>query len=197
MSKKYKVIPEDVIQNIIEFLDEVQFDAATENDRESIHKINFCNWAINELLNSYDGYLKRDSKRKKSKDDYIEENLMDWNFPEMTEDEYEKLVDQFDAFFKGWKKETEEKKPRRKPNKSNIDKVVNHMSLKEIKDMLLDDDTLTNKERMDLYYEEHLRVQKEKEQKKLKRGAKPIDDIMKELGLTFSDGTQTLNKKNK
>jgi len=122
---------------------------------------------------------------------------MDWNFPEMTEDEYEKLVDQFDAFFKGWKKETEEKKPRKKPNKSNIDKVVNHMSLKEIKDMLLDDDTLTNKERMDLYYEEHLRVQKEKEQKKLKRGAKPIDDIMKELGLTFSDGTQTLNKKNK
>ncbi len=197
MSKKYKVIPEDVIKNIIEFLDEVQFDAATENDRESIHKINFCNWAINELLNSYDGYLKRDGKGSKSKDDYIEENLMDWNFPEMTEDEYEKLVDQFDAFFKGWKRETEGKKPRRKPNKSNIDKVVQHMSLKDIKEMLMDDESLTNKERMDLYYEEHLRVQKEKEQKRLKRGAKPIDDIMKELGLTFSDGSQTSPKKKK
>ena len=63
--------------------------------------------------------------------------------------------------------------------------------------MLMDDETLTNEERMDLYYEEHLRVQKEKEQKRLMRGAKPIDDIMKELGLTFSDGTQTLNKKKK
>jgi hypothetical protein len=198
MSKKYKVIPEDVIQNIIDFLDEVQFDAATDgSDKESIHKINFCNWAINELLNSYDGYIKRDGKRKKSKDDYIEENLMDWNFPEMTEEEYEKLVDQFDAFFKGWKRETDGYKPRRKPNKSNIDKVVGHMSLQDIKDMLLDDDTLTNKERMDLYYEEHLRVQKEKEEKRLVRGAKPIDKIMKELGLTFSDGTQTLNKKKK
>jgi hypothetical protein len=122
---------------------------------------------------------------------------MDWNFPEMTEEEYEKLVDQFDAFFKGWKRETDGYKPRRKPNKSNIDKVVGHMSLQDIKDMLLDDDTLTNKERMDLYYEEHLRVQKEKEEKRLVRGAKPIDKIMKELGLTFSDGTQTLNKKKK
>ena len=198
MSKKYKVIPEDVIQNIIDFLDEVQFDAATDgSDKESIHKINFCNWAINELLNSYDGYIKRDGKRKKSKDDYIEENLMDWNFPEMTEEEYEKLVDQFDAFFKGWKRETDGYKPRRKPNKSNIDKVVGHMSLQDIKDMLLDDDTLTNEERMDLYYEEHLRVQKEKEEKRLVRGAKPLDEIMKDLGLTFSDGSQTSPKKKK
>ena len=198
MNKKYKVIPEDVIQNIIDFLDEVQFDAATDgSDKESIHKINFCNWAINELLNSYDGYIKRDGKRKKSKDDYIEENLMDWNFPEMTEEEYEKLVDQFDAFFKGWKRETDGYKPRRKPNKSNIDKVVGHMSLQDIKDMLLDDDTLTNEERMDLYYEEHLRVQKEKEEKRLVRGAKPLDEIMKDLGLTFSDGSQTSPKKKK
>ena len=142
--------------------------------------------------------LKRDGKKKgKSKDDYIEENLMDWNFPEMTEDEYEKLVDQFDAFFKGWKRETDGYKPRRKPNKSNIDKVVGHMSLQDIKDMLLDDDTLTNEERMDLYYEEHLRVQKEKEEKRLVRGAKPLDEIMKDLGLTFSDGSQTSPKKKK
>ena len=86
---------------------------------------------------------------------------------------------------------------KRKPNKSNIDKVVGHMSLQDIKDMLLDDDTLTNEERMDLYYEEHLRVQKEKEEKRLVRGAKPLDEIMKDLGLTFSDGSQTSPKKKK
>ena len=188
MNKKYKVIPEDVIHNIIEFLDEVQFDAATDGrDKESVHKVNFCNWAINELLNSYDGYLKRDNRNKKSKDNYIEENLMDWNFPEMTEEEYEKLVNQFDAFFKGWKRETEGKKPRRKPNKSNIDRVVGHMSLNEIKEFLLDDDTLTNEESMDLYYEEHLRVQKEKEEKRQLRGSKPLDQIMKEIGIKPSN----------
>jgi len=186
---KYKIISEDIVNNLIEFLDEVQFDAASNgNDHESMQKINFCNYMISELLNSYDGYLTKDIRKKgKSKDNYIEENLMDWNFPEMTEEEYLKLVNQFDAFFKGWKRETEGNKPRRKPNKSNIDKVVNHMPLDEIKDMLLDDETLTNKERMDLYYEEHLRVKKEKEEKRQLRGSKPLDQIMKELNILPSD----------
>jgi len=197
---KYKIVSEDTIKNLIEFLDEVQFDAATDGrDKESVHKVNFCNWAINELLNSYDGYLKRDNRNKKSKDNYIEETLMDWNFPDMTEEEYDKLVDQFDAFFKGWKQETDEHKPKRKPkpNKSNIDRVVGHMPLNEIEEMLKDDESLTNEERMDLYYDEYLRVKKEKEEKRLARGAKPLDQVMKEIGLTFSDGSQTLSKKKK
>ena len=55
---KYKIITEELMKNIIDFLDEVQFDAAAENTPEDMHKVNFCNWAINELLNSYDGYVK-------------------------------------------------------------------------------------------------------------------------------------------
>ena len=43
---KYKLINEDTMKNLIEFLDEVQFDAATDGDVESMHKVNFCNWAI-------------------------------------------------------------------------------------------------------------------------------------------------------
>ena len=187
---KYKIISEDIVNNLIEFLDEIQFDAATDgNDHESMQKINFCNYMISELLNSYDGYLAKGTKnpKGKSKDNYIEENLMDWNFPEMTEDEYEKLVNQFDAFFKGWKRETEEKKPKRKPNKSNIDKVVGHITLNEIKEMLLDDESLTNEERMDLYYEEHRRVQKEKEDKKQLRESRSLNQIMEELNLKPSN----------
>ena len=69
MKKKFKVISEDLQKNLIEFLDEIQFDAATDGrDAESMQKINFCTWAINELLNGYDGYLK-DSNDKKSRDD--------------------------------------------------------------------------------------------------------------------------------
>ena len=186
---KYKIISEDIINNLIEFLDEIQFDAATNgNDHESMQKINFCNYMISELLNSYDGYLTKDIKKKgKSKDNYIEETLMDWNFPEMTEDEYDKLVDQFDAFFKGWKPDSWKPKRKPKPNKSNIDKVVGHMSLDEIKEYLLDDEELTNEERMDLYYEEHLRVKKEKERRQLKKCAKPLDKIMEELNIKPSN----------
>ena len=54
MEKKFKIISEDLQKNLIEFLDEVQFDAATDgSDVESMQKIDFCNWAIKELLDSY------------------------------------------------------------------------------------------------------------------------------------------------
>ena len=64
---KYKLIKEDSIKNIIEFLDEIQFEAAKLNTTDAHHQVNFCNWAINELLNSYNVMTLRDSK--KSKDD--------------------------------------------------------------------------------------------------------------------------------
>ena len=203
MKKKYKIISEDLMKNLIEFLDEVQFDAASENDKESMHKINFCSWAIKELLDSYDGYLKENPK-KKTRDDYVDETFMDWNLPEMDDEEYEKLVAQFDAFLKGWEKEYNKKNPKKKIkreprkdtfNRPHIEDVNQYMSLDEIKEYLLDDDELTNEERFDLYYSEHQREQRKKERKRLRRGAKPLDDIMKELGLKYSDGSQTLPKK--
>ena len=101
MKKKYKLISADTIKNLIEFLDEIQFDAAKhKDDKESMHIINFCNWAINDLLNSYDAYVKSNSK--KSREDYVDETFMDWNLPEMDDEEYEKLVDLFDNFLKNW-----------------------------------------------------------------------------------------------
>ena len=220
MKKKYKILSEDVVRNLIEFLDEIQFDAATENTPEDMHKVNFCTWAIQELLNSYDGYLRDKPKdkpydssnkpNKKSRQDYVDETFMDWNLPEMDDEEYEKLVDQFDSFLKSWEKEYNKKNPQKKNKKQtrkdlrqdkfhrpHIEDVNQYMSLDEIKEYLLDDDELTNEERFDLYYSEHKREQRKKERRRLRRGAKPIDKIMKELGMTFSDGSQTLNKKKK
>jgi len=39
---KYKIIPDDIVKNMIEFLDEIQFEAAASNKREDLHRINFC-----------------------------------------------------------------------------------------------------------------------------------------------------------
>ena len=58
MKKKYKIISEDLYQNLIDFLDEIQLEAAKENTTQDMHIVNFCSWAIKELLDSYDGYLK-------------------------------------------------------------------------------------------------------------------------------------------
>tara|TARA_B100000131_G_scaffold276367_1_gene279518 strand:- start:95 stop:703 length:609 start_codon:yes stop_codon:yes gene_type:complete len=174
---KYKIVTEDLVKNLIEFLDEIQFDAAAEKDAESMQKVNFCNWAIQELLNSYDGILKnkKDSKypknpNKKSRDQYVDETFMDWNLPEMTDEEYEKLVDQFDAFLRGWEKEYLKNNKKKKPKKTDgedwkprIEDVAQHCSLEEIRDMLLDDPELTDHERFELYYEEHERVNRKKE----------------------------------
>ena len=169
MSKKFKIISEDLQKNLIEFLDEIQFDAAGNGSVDDMHKVNFCSWAINELLNSFDGYVKEEPK-KKSREDYVDETFIDWNLPEMSDEDYEKLVDHFDSFLRGWEKEYYKKNPDKKSNKSRKEKefkphledVAEYMSLEDIKEMLLDDPELSDHERFELYYEEHVRVQKEK-----------------------------------
>ena len=168
---KYKIIPVEVIKNLIEFLDEIQFDAATSQSPEDLHKVNFCSWIIQELLNSYDAYFKSDKSKKKSRDDYVDETFMDWNLPEMSDEDYEKLVDTFDAFLRGWEEEYYKNNPKGKPKqdrlyKPHLEDVAEYMSLEDIKEMLLDDTELTDHERFELYYEEHLRVQKEKKKAK-------------------------------
>ena len=202
--KKYKIISKDLQKNLIDFLDEIQFDAAKSQSVDDMHKINFCNWAINELLNSYDGFLREEPKKKK-REDYVDETFMDWNLPEMSDEEYEKLVDQFDAFLRGWEKEYLKKHPNKKIkkeprkdtfNKPHIDDVAEYMSLSEIEEFLKDDPELTDWERFELYYEERERVRKKKEQEKLEKGAKSLDQIMKELNISPSDKPNKNNPKN-
>ena len=199
---KYKIITEELMKNLIDFLDEVQFDAASENTPEDKQKVNFCNWAIQELLNSYDGIIKYKGSNKypkkpnkKSRDQYVDETFMDWNLPEMTDKEYEKLVDQFDAFLRGWEKEYLKKNPTKKSEKKSekdedfkpyLDDIVEYMSLDEIREYLLDDPELTDKERFELYYQEHDRLQEKKENKRMMRGAKPLDKILKEINIVHS-----------
>ncbi len=189
---KYKIIPMETIQNLVEFLDEIQFDAATSQSPEDLHKINFCSWMIGELLNSYDGVDTADVKQKRK--NMVDEHFAEWHLPEdMTDEEFEKLISQFDSFLDGWDKEynkTPNKKSKKKPKRNtkrkstvrpHIDDVSEYMSLEEIKEYLLDDPDLTTEEAFDLYYEEHDRVQKEKERKKMKS----LDQICKELGIAY------------
>jgi len=139
-----------------------------------MHKVNFISWAVNELVNSFEAFI----PQKKSRENYVDETFMDWNLPEMNDEDYNKLVDQVDNFLKGWEKEynkkskkksTKKPKSNSKPKPQSKEKFVppfediaEYMSLEEIKEYLLEDDELTEEEKFDLYYEEHLRVQEEK-----------------------------------
>jgi len=184
--KKYILITKDLHQNLIEFLDEIQFDIAGDNDKESMHKVNFISWAINELLNSYEAFF---PKKKKSRQDYVDETFLDWNLPEMSDEEYNKLVDQVDNFLRNWeekylksnsKKKPKQKKKSKEEPKSNkpyvppFEDVAEYMSLDEIKEFLLDDPELTDQERFDLYYEERERVRNK---------GMSYDELLKKSGL--------------
>ena len=184
--KKYILITKDLQKNLIEFLDEIQFDAAAENDKEGMHKINFCNWAINELLNGYDAYFKeiKGKSNKKTRGDYVDETFMDWNLPEMDDEEYEKLVDQFDAFLKGWEKEYLKKNPDKKikkqapkkPFKPQVEDVMEYCTLDEVIEFLKDDPELTDEERFDLYYDE-------RERRKPKEKGLSYNQLLKQSGI--------------
>ena len=188
--KKYILITKDLHKSLIDFLDEVQFDIAANTDKDSMHKVNFISWAIGELVNSFEAYI----PQKKSRENYVDETFMDWNLPEMNDEDYNKLVDQVDGFLKGWEKEynkKSKKKSTKKPKSNSkpkpqskekfvppLNDIAEFMSLDEIKEYLLEDDELTDDERFDLYYEEHLRVQEEKnsmsyEELLRKSGVKP------------------------
>ena len=190
MDRKYKIISLDLQKNLIEFLDEIQFDAAKEGSTEDMHKVNFCTWAINELLNSFDGYLKdkpKDDKKppsKKSRDQYVDETFMEWNLPEMTDEEYEKLVDQFDAFLRGWEKEYNKKNPKKKPIKErpqkefkpHVEDIMEYCDLEEVIEFLKDDPELTDQERFELYYDE-------RERRKPKEKGLTYNQLLKKSGI--------------
>tara|TARA_Y100001973_G_C5068056_1_gene266119 strand:- start:29 stop:649 length:621 start_codon:yes stop_codon:yes gene_type:complete len=200
MSKKYKLLSDSVIENLVSFLDEIQFEAAANTDKDSMHVVNFCSWAISELLNSPQALIK---PKKKSREDYVDETFMDWNLPEMTDDEYEKLVDQFDAFLRGWEKDynrknknNPKKKPiKERPYKPHIEDVAEYMSLEEIEEFLLDDPELTDQERFELYYDERERIKEREAEKKRTKGANSMDKIMKDLNIKPSDWKPGDNEK--
>jgi len=182
---RYILIPKDLQKNLIEFLDEVQLEAAKLNNNTDMHIVNFCSYAIQELLNGLDAQFKTKSKpQPKSRDQYLDETFMDWNLPEMDDEEYNKLVDQVDSFLRGWEKEYKKKHPnepiQKKPYKPEVEDVMEYCSLEEIMEFLKDDPELTDEERFDLYYDE-------RERRKPKKKGLTYNQLLKGAGITPSD----------
>ena len=206
MNRKYIIIPKDLQKNLIEFLDEIQFDAAKENTNDDMHKVNFCSYAIKELLNGWDAWFRdkplksNKGPQKKSRDQYVDETFMDWNLPEMSDEEYEKLVDQFDAFLRGWEKEYNKKNPKKKqikerPKKEykpHIDDVMEWCSLEEVAEFLKDDPELSDVERFELYYDE-------RERRKPKEKGYSYNQLLKGAGIKppIKDAKNNKNKPKK
>jgi len=178
---KYILITRDLQKNLIEFLDEVQLEAAKLNTSENMHIVNFCSFAIEELLSGLDAELKNKSKpQKKSRDQFLDETFMDWNLPEMDDEEYEKFVNQVDGFLRAWEKKYQEEHPnepiQKRPYKPEVDDVMEYCSLDEIKDFLKDDPELSDEERFELYYDE-------REKRREKKSGLSYEQLLKKSGV--------------
>ena len=108
----------------------------------------------------------------------------------MSDEEYEKLVDQFDDFLRTWEKNYLKENPKKKPKQKRkskpksdkdfippLEDVAEYMSLDEIKEYLLEDEELTDEERFDLYYEE-------RERERERKNSMSYDELLKSSGLT-------------
>ena len=168
---KYKIIPDDIVKNLIEFIDEIQFEAAESNKKEDIHRINFCNYLISELMNGLDGF---DLPEGNDKDADIEIDIQDrWDtidnyrkefgmeFPEdMSDEEWRKLIKQFDGFLDSWDREYKKSNHRDKAKRNGLKKFLSELRI---------DHELTNKEKFELYYDEHRRRKRKEETKSLRQ----------------------------
>jgi hypothetical protein len=180
---KYILIPKDLQKNLIEFLDEVQMEAAKLNTTENMHIVNFCSFAIEELMNGFDAKFKTKKPQPKSRDQYLDETFMDWNLPEMSDEDYNKLVDQVDSFLRGWEKEYMKGKPKTpkepiqdKDYKPHTDDIMEYCTLEEIIEFLKDDPELTDEERFELYYDE-------REKRKEKKNGLTYEELLKSANL--------------
>ena len=170
--KKYKLIHLNVVENLLSFLDECLETALMNgaDDGENRELIHFCEWGIKELINAKDGILSegvkdKDLQQKMDKRwNKIDEKFFDWKLPpDMNDKEFEKMLNQFDAFLRGWEKEYNKKHPEKPAPKRqefkppHIEDVAEYMSLEEVKKYLLEDSDLSDEEAFNLYYDERER----------------------------------------
>jgi len=190
---KYILIPKDLQKSLIDFLHEVQFEAAKYKTNENMHIVNFCSYAIQELLRGLDTQFNKGKKKKskkpqpKTRDQYLDETFMDWNLPDMTDNEYNKFVDQVDGFLRAWEKEYLKENPKRKLKGEStpkfdkdftpeVDDVMEYCSLDEIKDFLKDDPELSDEERFELYYDE-------REKRRERKNSLSYEQLLKKSGV--------------
>ena len=184
---KYRVIPETLMKDVVEFIDEMQFDASKLDSTESHHIINLCNYLISCLINSdsfnddFDKDKDEDDEGDFNPEEYgyeIPEDAIDWDssstdyreyeFGDMSEEEYDNMMEEAEKLFKGYRDKYKGKTKRiNKPG----------MTLEQFKKELIKDIDLSPEEKFELYYHEReLRTNK----------LTSFDSMIKKLGLKKS-----------
>ncbi len=146
---KFRILDESTVKYLIDFLDDIQLQAAEVDDRVLLK---FCQDMISQLINADEVFDNDENiKRYKFKDDSFSEDYLFKIYDYLTQIKNYTDSPQ-DA---GRKKRKKQKKEDKKVNVVNID---SSMSLKEIEQFLIEDDSLSNYEKFELYYDERERI---------------------------------------
>ena len=179
---KYRIIPESLMIDLVEFIDEVQFEASKVDSVENHHLLNLCNYLISCLINS-DAFTDEFGTDEdiEDMDDYgydIPDEAFKWDssatdyteydFGNMSDEEYEKMMNEVDKLFNRYKGET------KRVNGNN----KNSMTLEQFKKELKKDKDLSPEEKFELYYHER---------SKRKNKITSLDSMIKKLGLKKSE----------
>ena len=167
---RYKIIDEELVESVIKFLDDIQFGTAEHGmQRSQVEIINMCSYFISELLNA-DEVEHTDVEDEETKNNV--DKIIEFQIGDIPDEDYEKMLKQFDSFFKNFKKEYHKSKSENKSNKK--------LNLNKFKEELKKDKDLTNEEKFELYYDEYAK-------NKFKQKSRNLNSMLKEIGLTINN----------
>jgi len=183
---KYRILPLEIVQMVVDFLDDVQLEAAEEDD---IVLVKHLQSLITELINSeeiFDNEEEALNHYKKGKSKNKSEKYEFWN---LSKKDLIKLSKYFDEIAHQTDRTKRKKYAEDTKNKGKKSKEIklDSMSLKDIKLFLLQDPELTDEERFELYYQEYDRLQREKRIKKAEKDSIPYGKMLKDLGIKRYD----------
>ena len=167
---KYRLLDEETLGQMIDFLDSIQIEASKGKYKDDMDKINMCSYLISEIINSNEAMEiddeEEDIKNMKKGDGlYVD-------IPELNDKDWNKMIEQLDAFFAGWERSTNKKK--RNNNKKNMNKKRRD-EVEEIDDSE-EEYIPTKHDKFEQYY-------LEREMRRAIQEAKTMDEMLYDLGL--------------
>ena len=172
---KFYMIDEELLNTLVDLMLE-SIEMSSELPANSKDNVMYFTWLYDELLD-----LPQIKDAKKFASETKEKLLKNKTKDTLTDTEI-KMLHYLNQVIKATNKSkstTPKSKEAKKIIKEETSKIKNELiqkvPLKEIKQFLLDDPELTNEERFELYYQEHRRVQDEK------NGNKEFNKMLKDL----------------
>ena len=166
---KYRLLDEETLGQMIDFLDTIQIEASKGKYKDDMDKINMCSYLISEIINASEAM---DVSEEEDIKDMKKGDGLFVDIPELNDKDWNKMIEQLDAFFAGWEKSTNKKK--RNDNKKNMNKKRQD-EVEEIDDSE-EEYIPTKHDKFEQYY-------LERELKNASKGAKTMNKMLYDLGL--------------